>query len=784
MHLDVYQKEIIVNWSNASKYLNPLLIQLSLLALTPSQVLAEDTSRALEEVFVEVMINQHPQDIVVLLRRNDRLFVGSKDLRSWRLRLPDTIALSHYGEDFYAFDALKGLSYRFDKATQALMVEAPPSLFDATELKGTEDNFSDLPSAHPGGFFNYEVVLNHAQEQITTNGFLELGGFGDWGAGQTNILIPEVDGQTSAIRLDSTWVRDQSMQMSSLRFGDTISGKSKWGGSVRLGGLQWTTNFSTQPDYIPFPLPDMSGEVVRPSMVDFYVGNTLLMSDEVLSGPFSINDLPVESGQGDVRMITRDILGNEQILTQPFYVTPRLLKQGLHDYSYELGFERRNFGAESNNYGRPVAIGTHRYGNTDQFTGEVHAELVGHQQAVGLGGVLLSPAIGVFSGSFAISHSKKGVGRLVKLGIQGQNGNLSLAADTQLTSQHFTKLGMLPEEISPRQINNMFINFRAAEYGSFALVYGLHAYRDRKVEKKLAARYTRKVGKYGNLNVSMNKDTKMTLNLNFTVPFGQRSNVSVITSAESGKKKALFSVNRSKPISNGVGYSLIAGVDDTDPRKAEVNLQNEIGNYTLVADRSQGQTSFHGRASGGVAFLGGSAFLSRRINDSFAVVQVPDYPGIGVYAENHLVGRTDAKGNMLLPRLYSYQKNSVRIDEIDLPFDAQIDVAQIEVVPHFRSGLLLKFPVKRSRGAILTVVLENGEPLPAGAQVQIITDNAVEFEVFTTGMRGEVYLNGLTASNQLRATWGKQSCELSLPFPETTESLPYLGTYTCSRVEP
>jgi outer membrane usher protein FimD/PapC len=159
----VYQKEIIANLNNASKYLNPFLFQLSLLALTPSGVLAEDTSRALEEVFVEVMINQHPQDIVVLLRRNDRLFVGSKDLRSWRLRLPDTIALSHYGEDFYAFDALKGLSYRFDKATQALMVEAPPSLFDATELKGTEDNFSDLPSAHPGGFFNYEVVLNHAQ---------------------------------------------------------------------------------------------------------------------------------------------------------------------------------------------------------------------------------------------------------------------------------------------------------------------------------------------------------------------------------------------------------------------------------------------------------------------------------------------------------------------------------------------------------------------------------------------------------------------------------------------
>jgi outer membrane usher protein len=56
----------------------------------------------------------------------------------------------------------------------------------------------------------------------------------------------------------------------------------------------------------------------------------------------------------------------------------------------------------------------------------------------------------------------------------------------------------------------------------------------------------------------------------------------------------------------------------------EVKLQNEVGTYTLLADQSLSQTAFRGSASGGVAFLGGSAFLSRRITDSFAVVQVPD----------------------------------------------------------------------------------------------------------------------------------------------------------------
>jgi len=81
---------------------------------------------------------------------------------------------------------------------------------------------------------------------------------------------------------------------------------------------------------------------------------------------------------------------------------------------------------------------------------------------------------------------------------------------------------------------------------------------------------------------------------------------------------------------------------------------------------------------------------------------------------------------------------------------------QLDAVPYFRGGLLLKFPVKRSRGALLTVVLENGGPLPAGAQVEIIGENILENELFPTGMGGEVYLTGLEAmNNQLESHSGE-----------------------------
>ena len=188
------------------------------------------------------------------------------------------------------------------------------------------------------------------------------------------------------------------------------------------------------------PRPEISGESALPSTVELYVDNLLRMRREVPSGPFTIQDLPVLNGQGDARLVVRDILGREQVITQPFFTSSRLLKQGLQNYSYELGFVRRNFGIDSNNYGRLMAVGTHRLGFTKQFTGEIHGELLGNQQSVGLGGVLLSPFGGVLSGSLAMSHSKKGVGGLLGFGFQRQSGNFRVGANTQLASQELCEI--------------------------------------------------------------------------------------------------------------------------------------------------------------------------------------------------------------------------------------------------------------------------------------------------------------------------------------------------------
>ena len=790
LHLDIGRMWIISYRVNIRKFLNILLLLLTILMLKPSTSLAKDAQHAIEEVFLDVFINKQEKGTIFLISSEGLLFAGAGDLRRWRLRLPDTKPITFYGEDFYALEALKGLTSKFDVATQTLAIEVPPKLFDATYLNGVETNLSAPYVASPGGFLNYDVLAYQAKGITNSNGLLEIGGFGSWGTAETRILGSDLNRQASAIRLESTWTRDKPMQIARLRFGDGITGASSWGGAKRFGGVQWGTDFSLQPGIQTFPLPGISGEAVLPSTLELYVDNNLSMRREVLPGPFSIQDLPVSGGQGDARLVVRDILGREQIITRPYFTSSRVLKPGLQDYSYELGFLRKNFGINSNNYGQLVAVGTHRLGFNEKFTGEVHAELLNGQQTVGMGGVFLSPISSVMSGSLALSHSENGVGKLLGITLQRQSGNLSINAKTQIANNRFKMLGLQAEELAPKHISHLNVGLDTTNHGSFVANYTQQAYRDQEENKIVSLSYTRKVGKTGILSASvkrrLSEDVKTIFSLNFSMfmNLGNRTTANISMSAEKDRKSANLQLSRSRPAGNGFGYRLFSELGNSDRRDAEVSLQNSVGNFTLGANQAQGETAFRGSASGGVAFLGGRGFFSRRITDSFAVVQVPDYSGVGIYVNNQLSTHTDANGNALVTGLQPYQKNSVRLEQSDLPFEAQIDAVQLDAVPYFRSGLMLKFPVKRSRGALLTVVHENGEPVSAGALAQIIGDSDLENENFPIGLRGELYLTGLETNNRLQITLKKQSCEFALPFPETTDPLPHLGAYICVGVEP
>jgi outer membrane usher protein len=741
-----------------------------------------------EEAWLAVRINgQDTGDTVLVLQRGDdgAVLVAGEDLRRWRLHLPAVAPVEHGGATYYPLDVIPGLSYQVDASTQTLHVEAAPARFETTTLALARPGLREPPlSPPPGGFLNYDLLATRSRDQTTASGLFELGVFGPWGIGLSNFVARAPGDDSPLVRLDTTWTLDRPEQIARLRLGDAISRAGSWGRSVRFGGIQWGTDFTVQPGFVTFPQPGLRGEAVLPSTVDVYVNDALRMRRDVPSGPFSLLELPVVTGRGEAHVVVRDLLGREQVLSVPFHVSPRLLRAGLHDYSYELGLVREDFGIASNEYGRAVAVATHRLGLSDRLTGEVRGELLQDQRTLGVAGAWLWPELGVFTGTVAGSDSDRGAGALLTLGFERQARRVSFGGNVRLTTEAFSQLGLPPEQFAPQRLAQAFVTLATRTSGSFALRYTQQAFRDQEDLKLVNASYSLGLGRLGFLSFSMLRflapEPETIYSAIFTRSLGRRTSASVSASAQGDTKEGQVQVQRSLPVGSGFGYRLRAGAADSDLREAAFSARSNVGTYTLEAGRAQRQTVLRASASGGAAWLGGSAFLSRRITDSFAVVEVPDHPGVRIYANNQPVAVTGADGRALVPQLRAYEGNLLRIEQADLPLDTQVDAVEIEAVPAFRSGMQVRFPIKRSHGALVIVVLENGKPLPAGAVAQI----AGAEEQFPVGLRGEVYLTGLAADNQVRLRWQGRECEIALAFPETTDPLPHLGTHVCTGVRP
>jgi outer membrane usher protein len=739
-------------------------------------------------LLVDINGQQLNETVLVLEDKKGTLYLWGRDLQRWRLRLPDTrTGVDHRGESYYPLSAMAGVSHVLDPKRLTLMIEAPPEAFAETTRTARYAPIPPPVAPGPGGFLNYDLFAAHSPDSTQRLGQFELGYFNRAGIGTASVLAENLGSHPRVTRLDTTWTVDYPEKLQSLRLGDAVNRPGTWGRSVRFGGIQYGTNFATQPGFVAFPLQSAAGQAVLPSTVDVFVNNALVARQSVPPGPFSIGNLPVVTGAGEVRLVVRDLFGREQLITQPFYASQALLREGLEDFSYELGLVRENFGLNSNDYGSWLGTGTYRRGLSERFTGEVHAEGLRDQATVGVGGDYLMPQVGTLSSYVATSHGRSRNGALLLLGIDRQARPWSLGARTQWTTRDFTQIGLLPGQLAPVRLSTFSLSHTAGAGGSIGFAYVLQHNRSQADARVATLSYSVFLGRIGSFSISAVRnlvgDVNTTVFALLSIPLNRSTTASFnprfVRGGSAGSSHDFTAtLQRHLPLGEGYGYRLLSRSNGA--KEASYSLQNNFGLYTVEAAHALGTTATRVSAAGGVAVLGGDAFLSRRIDQSFAVARIPDYPDVRILADNQLAGRTDSNGNALIPRLRAYDRNVISVDQRDVPLDAEIRALKIETVPYFRSGVDVTFPIKRSRGATFTIRLEDGKPLPVGASVRIVGKD----ETYAVGYDGEVYVVGLDPANRLRATWRGQSCEFELRFTASTDPLPDLGTFICKGVKP
>ena len=744
-----------------------------------------------EEMLLEVDVNEQKVNAALLvLRRDDGMFLLKRDdLAAFRLVTPSTAPYMHDGAPFFALDAFPGARFRMDPIHQRLFISMAPGAFESTQdvvPLGPEYPRAVRPTL--GGFLNYDVVATTGGGITSVSDLMEGGLFTRYGVLVGSLLAAHDGASTRAVRLDSTFTSDFPSRHTTLRIGDWQSRAGAWGNIVRFGGVAYGTNFSTDPAFRPFPSQALRGQAVVPSLVDVYVNNALVATRSVEPGPFTISNIPFTTGAGTVRLAVRDLANQQQVYTisDPFYSSNTMLKAGLADYSAEAGKVREDYGFESFRYGDAFAVGTLRYGVTDRVTAEIRGEAASGQRAVGASTSLVHPRVGQLDVTVAASQSDAGSGRLAGLGFQRQVTPLSFGAQAQWASPAFRRLGETGNDARLREQQAVSLGLQLGNYGATTATYVAQRFTDRAAISIVTLAYTLSLGHWGSLNVSAlrsrGEQDGTAFTIGYTLPLETNTNASAQYDAQrSGpdRSRALsLSYQHNRVGDSPYSYHVSSRGSDLE---GVVHYRGDRAEAELGASRVQGQAIGRAEIAGGIGTVGGYTFLSRRITSSFGVVQVADYPDVAVLFDNQFIGRTNDRGFFVIPDMRPYDRNIVAIRDTDLPLDATVGSLKMDASPYFRSGILIQFPVRRVRAGVLYLTFDDGMPLNSGALARL-EGGAEEFPV---ALRGELYMNGFAAGrNRVIAEWKGQKCTIELPYPETADPLPDLGTFVCKGVQP
>ncbi|GAB3665329.1 fimbria/pilus outer membrane usher protein [Ramlibacter alkalitolerans] len=731
------------------------------------------------------------------VERQGALFAGADAIEEWRLRRPaDSVPIRVRGKDFHPLSAFAGYSARVNYATLTVELSFSPDAFTGTRL--VLERELQRPQASPvlpTVFLNYDLNLQRSASRggpgVTDLGaLLELGVSGPWGVFTTSEVGRNLSGglpgqPTQAVRLESTFTHHLPARNLSLRLGDSSTRPGLWGRSVYFGGVQFGTNYALTPGFITQPLPLLSGVSAAPSTVELYVNDVLRKVSQVPAGPFVVDNTLGLTGSGEARLVVRDVLGREVVVVQPFFTSVQLLAPGLDDWSVETGLVRENLGLASADYGQRFAAGTWRRGLTQWLTLEGRTEWTRGQRTLGAGAIAAAPGDLLVRGAVARSMNDRiGDGGFWLLALERQWLQAALTVQASGASRDYRELGVSDLQLPTRAqlAANLTRQFGNVSLGAgFARIERYDQPGVTTLGFNFGYRFENSPATLnGNLSKVLGQGGGTSLGVTLQVPLDRQRFTSLAVSSHGGVQDVYATAARFPSEPGELGWRVLGGrLNEEAHAEAGLDYAGSHGRVYSDVSASPSQQSLRLGASGGMALAAGRAFFSRRIEESFAVVSLKGYPGVGVGLGSTVMTQTDSDGIAFLPYLSSYQANQVRLNAQDLPISAELDSIEHVVVPSWRSAVLVDFPVRSGRAALVRMQQDDGEPVPAGAQVRI---EGQKEEVYV-GRRGEAFVTGLQPANRLDVHWSGGRCSLALALPPAAnDDVLRIGPLPCRSV--
>ncbi|MCC3701638.1 fimbria/pilus outer membrane usher protein [Rouxiella badensis] len=735
------------------------------------------------DLYLDVTLNGNHLGLAHFGDANGKLYASANTLRQLGFRLPKEAT------DAVSLNNIDQLKIDYDVQQQTLNMTVPLSQLDSatTELNGLNMQ-SPAAAKSRGMLLNYDLYAAQ-QNGTTANSFTEFRAFNSEGVFSSTQLTRYSEQTNSGSqgnefsRLDTSWRSSFPDKLLAVTVGDTLTSSLSWSRPTRIAGIQIGTDYSLQPYLRTAPLPTFLGSATLPSSVELFVNGMKYYNGQVPSGNFAINTMPNISGAGNAQVVMTDALGRTTTQNFSFYNDQQLLREGLKDWSAEVGVVRKNYGYASNDYGStPAASGTWRYGVSNTLTTGIHSEAT---DGLANGGVssdwIPGSQSGTISTSLAFSTDRGQSGSLYSVGYRWAGTRFSFGASTTATTGNYHDVATHYGTAPPALNSNVVVGYDTGYLGNVSLSYLQFRYPQESAIRYANANWFKSVAEnvYLSAGYSQNMDDKSDRSVYLMVSVTLDNRITASTTVQRTNNQTGYQVNasQSQPSEGGWGWNVAADQQDSQQSgQGEVGYLGRYGNvYTGFNNMPDNHYGYAG-ASGSLVMMGGGLFAAREITNGFAVVSTDGVPDVPVKLQNNPVGTTNNSGLLLVTPLNSYQKNLLSIDPMSLPANTRITRIEANATPGDRSGTLVNFTIESVRAAQVVLTDARGKVIPEGSQVRL---NGDQSQTVPVGFDGMAYFDTLKQHNTLQVTTNSGTCSVQFDYPAKTEGIPQIGPLAC-----
>jgi len=753
-----------------------------------------------EKLIARITLNSEIKgDYLIHLDTGDDFLIKPEDLNAMGLKVSPGKIVVIEGQSYASLRSLRGITYTFDKKTLTLNINSVPSQLPKTVIDLSPP--SKLTVYYPretSAFLNYGLSYSHND----ISGLYSVNLANKLGVRSGDLLLltdsiyTKTPDDSRFVRLMSNVTYERRGQLQWLVAGDTFASSGDLGSSVNMGGLSFSKIYRIDPYFIKQPMFSFSGVASLPTEASVYLNGMLIRKAHLSPGEFDLNNLNYYGGAQQVEFVLKDPFGNEQRIVQPVYFTNALLRKGLDEYSYNIGFLRQNFGIESNDYGDAVFSAFHWYGVSDSLTIGGRAEATRGVFNIGPQASFLIPRAGVVVLSLAASRNENDE--------MGHAGSFSYTYQYQNVATHMLykkyteKYVTIQSALIPTRPKSEFgagISYSFGRIGAISLDYlSARAYdgtgRDI-VSGTYSATITNNLSGFATARRIDDRITGTACEyfVGITLSFGKDTYLSSLNRFSEGTRDNNVQVFKNIASGEGLSYRATYESQDSDMLLSEsinpyVQYNARYGiysvDYSYQRTNSSEYNSYNITAAGAAVYAGGTGGFTRPINDSFSIVKIDDLKDVKVSVANTEMGRTDSSGTLIIPEIKSYNYNQVSLDPSSVPMDYQLSDVNVYISPSQWSGSCIVIGAKKMQaftGRILAQKDGGTEPVELRELTMTVKNRTMRF---LSGKGGEFYFENTLPEDGKEQQSPFRGCQALSEKGGAPATIITPGTYTAS----